>query len=154
MNSLTQWLDEYGESHRHPVNKIIHWICVPVIVFSLLGMLWLIPFPDVRHAVVKINWCTLFLFISLIYYFYLSWCLAIGMLVYSGLMYLLLLTLANTIEHLFAIYLSIFIIAWVGQFIGHQIEGKRPSFFKDMQFLLIGPVWLMSAVYKKLHLDY
>jgi uncharacterized membrane protein YGL010W len=43
-----------------------------------------------------------------------------------------------------------FVLAWIGQFIGHKIEGKKPSFFKDVAFLLIGPAWLMSFIYKKL----
>ena len=44
----------------------------------------------------------------------------------------------------------IFIFAWIGQFIGHKIEGQKPSFFEDIQFLLIGPAWLLSFIYKKL----
>ena len=35
------------------------------------------------------------------------------------------------------------------QFIGHAVEGKRPSFFKDLQFLLIGPIWLLSNLYRR-----
>ena len=46
--------------------------------------------------------------------------------------------------------LAIFIVAWIGQFIGHKIEGKKPSFFEDLQFLLIGPAWLLSFIYNKL----
>jgi uncharacterized membrane protein YGL010W len=48
-----------------------------------------------------------------------------------------------------AICLTLFVVAWIGQFIGHKIEGKKPSFFKDVQFLLIGPAWLLSKVYRK-----
>ena len=44
----------------------------------------------------------------------------------------------------------IFILGWIGQFIGHKIEGQKPSFFEDIQFLLIGPAWLLSFIYKKL----
>jgi uncharacterized membrane protein YGL010W len=50
--------------------------------------------------------------------------------------------------------LLIFILAWVGQFIGHKIEGMKPSFFQDLQFLLVGPMWLMHFVFKKLGLRY
>jgi uncharacterized membrane protein YGL010W len=42
----------------------------------------------------------------------------------------------------------------VGQFIGHKIEGKKPSFFKDILFLLIGPLWLLSFIYKKVGISY
>ena len=50
--------------------------------------------------------------------------------------------------------LIIFVIAWIGQFIGHKIEGKKPSFFEDIQFLLIGPAWLLSFIYNKLGIKY
>jgi len=50
--------------------------------------------------------------------------------------------------------LGIFVIAWIGQFIGHKIEGKKPSFLEDLQFLLIGPAWLLHFIYKKLGIVY
>ena len=56
--------------------------------------------------------------------------------------------------HLLYLYISIFILSWIGQFIGHKIEGKKPSFFEDIQFLLIGPAWLLSFIYKKLGIKY
>ena len=45
-------------------------------------------------------------------------------------------------------------LAWIGQFIGHKIEGEKPSFFEDLQFLLIGPAWLLGAIYQKLGIRY
>ena len=48
----------------------------------------------------------------------------------------------------------IFIVAWIGQFVGHAVEGKRPSFFKDLQFLLIGPLWLLAAAYRRFSVPY
>ena len=56
----------------------------------------------------------------------------------------------NFIDQKFEIFLGIFIISWIGQFIGHKIEGKKPAFVKDLQFLLIGPLWLLSYIYEKL----
>ncbi|MEJ1960555.1 MAG: Mpo1-like protein [Gammaproteobacteria bacterium] len=50
--------------------------------------------------------------------------------------------------------LAIFVTAWIGQFIGHALEGKQPSFFKDVQFLLIGPLWLVAALYRRLGIHY
>ena len=50
--------------------------------------------------------------------------------------------------------LAIFVVAWIGQFVGHAVEGRRPSFFKDLQFLLIGPLWLLSFAYRRLGLRY
>ena len=49
---------------------------------------------------------------------------------------------------------GIFVIAWIGQFIGHKIEGKKPSFLEDLQFLMVGPAWLLSFIYKKVGIKY
>ena len=57
-------------------------------------------------------------------------------------------------SELFMGYITVFILAWIGQFIGHKIEGKKPSFFEDIQFLLIGPAWLLSFIYKKLGIKF
>ncbi len=154
MNYVNQYLEEYSQSHQHPSNKLIHWICVPVIVFSLLGMLWVAPFPRIQHSYLILNWCSLLIIFSSVYYFCLSWHLAIGMLVYNALMYSLLLWLNKTQDNVFILFVCLFVAAWIGQFIGHEIEKKRPSFFKDIQFLLIGPLWLMSAIYRKLNIRY
>ncbi len=155
MKTVQQWLDVYSESHRHPVNKIIHWICIPLIIFSLLGLLWYVPFPMSEViTTVTLNGATVFILAAVLYYFFLTWHLAIGMLVYSVLMYLVLLWTNNLETPLWLVACIIFLFAWAGQFVGHYIEGRRPSFFTDIQFLLIGPLWLMAAVYRKLRLPY
>ncbi len=51
---------------------------------------------------------------------------------------------------LWSVCAALFVLAWIGQFVGHAIEGKRPSFFKDVQFLLIGPLWLLADLYRRL----
>ena len=154
MNTITELLEEYGISHQNPLNKKIHWVCVPVIAFCVLGLLWLIPFPDIQYSFLVVNFTSLFLFFALLYYIVLSWRLGIGMLIYSISMYLLLWCLNDSLDHLPVIYLSLFVLAWIGQFIGHHIEQKRPSFFRDIQFLLIGPLWLLAAIYRRLNIPY
>jgi uncharacterized membrane protein YGL010W len=151
---MHQWLDEYGDSHRHPTNKAIHWICVPAILFSVLGLLWLIPVPDIAAISPWANWATLLMALTTIYYLILAPALAGGMallaVVMFGIIYQLDVALTFPLWRLFA---GIFIVAWIGQFIGHEIEGKKPSFFKDLQFLLIGPAWLMADLYRRLGIE-
>ncbi len=155
MKTIHAWLAEYSESHQHPVNKLIHWICVPSIALSLLGLLWSTPFPTFHYSYpVVLNWATVFLLVVVFYYFLLSWQLAVGMIFYAATMYFILVYLDGLEPPLWLISAVIFAIAWIGQFIGHYIEGKRPAFFKDIQFLLIGPAWLLAIVYRKLHLPY
>jgi uncharacterized membrane protein YGL010W len=160
MRTIDVLLNEYGESHLNKLNKAIHWVCIPLIVFSLMGLLASIPsylisswLPEFYRPYV--NWSTIFLLITITYYFRLSFPLAIGMSLFAiaciiGNVWL-------SIAFPFPLWqtsLSIFVAAWIGQFIGHKIEGKKPSFFKDVQFLMIGPAWLLHFIYKKAGFKY
>jgi len=151
MKSIQQWLDEYSVSHKNPVNKTIHWICVPLIFFSIIGMLYSVQFPVKVVAGMNLNLALIVLAFVTVYYFLLSKSLSVGMLFFS----LLCIALCYEIQlitsiPLWAICVGIFVLAWIGQFYGHSVEGAKPSFLKDLQFLMIGPAWLMSFVYKKL----
>ncbi|MDH3939607.1 MAG: DUF962 domain-containing protein [Xanthomonadales bacterium] len=156
MRKIDQLLAEYGESHENRLNKVIHWICVPVIVWTVVALIWSIPFPwNVGSGIVPVNWAVITLVLAQIYYFRLSRRLGMGLLLYN----LAMLWLTAVIEKaspwpLWQVALAVFVLAWIGQFIGHVFEGKRPSFFKDVQFLLIGPAWLMSFVYRKIGYRY
>jgi len=152
MKKVDTLLNEYSESHQNRINKKIHWVCVPAIMFSLLAILWSLPFPI--NISPLYNWATVLIVLSVIYYFFLSWQLAIGMLFNWMFMILILQWMDGFTVPLWQFAVAIFIVAWVGQFVGHHIEGKRPSFFKDIQFLLIGPVWLLADVYKRFRLRY
>jgi uncharacterized membrane protein YGL010W len=159
MRRIDELLAEYGESHQNHTNKTIHWICVPLIFFSIIGLIVSIPSDSVQAFLGEgnpyANWGTIVLSLVLIYYVTLSFPLSIGMLLFG----VVCLFAANFIGHLriaplWMISLIIFALAWVGQFYGHKVEGKKPSFFKDIQFLLIGPAWLMHFIYKRLGIPY
>ena len=131
-------LARYGESHRNPVNELIHIVCIPAIVFSLLGILWALH-PAVALLVVAA---------ALAYYVTLSRTFALGMGVMAGAMLLVLAMLPDGTVLPTAI--GVFVAAWLGQFIGHHIEGKKPSFFDDLRFLLIGPLFVLSILYRRI----
>src|SRR5512138_1675241 len=155
MRGVEQWLAEYGESHQHATNKALHWICVPVIVVSLIGLLWSIPVPEAfRNLSPLVNWGTLVLALGVLYYLRMSISLALGMLAFVILVTLASVALQSLAWPLLVVCLTLFVVAWIGQFVGHHVEGKRPSFFKDLQFLMIGPLWLMSFVFRKLRIPY
>ena len=155
MRTIDQWLSEYGESHQNRINKILHWLCVPLIVFSLLGLLWSIKSPVIFSSVPFVfNWAVLVVFLVMLYYLFISLKLAFGMLPVIVMLIALLSWIDKLPVSLSLLSLIIFVLAWVGQFIGHRIEGRRPSFFKDLQFLLIGPLWLLSFLYRKLSISY
>jgi uncharacterized membrane protein YGL010W len=148
------WLDEYAVSHRHPVNKALHWICVPLIVWSLIGLLWSLPAPG-RAQLDYANWATYAVAAAVLYYALLSMPLALGVLPVLAAM-LFSVDALSQLAHvpLWAVSAVVFVLAWFGQFVGHAIEGKRPSFFKDLQFLLIGPIWLLAALYRRAGIRY
>ena len=154
MKTIYNWLDAYGESHQNPINKKIHWICVPLIMLSLLGLLSLIEFNFAKYY--KINLASILIILAIIFYIRLSISITVGMILFSGWCIQIINTLESSYDsyQLFKIYTIVFIIAWIGQFIGHKIEGKKPSFFDDLKFLLIGPAWLLSFIYKKLGIKY
>jgi uncharacterized membrane protein YGL010W len=160
MKTTEQWLSEYGESHQNHTNKMVHWVCVPLIMFSIIGLLWSIPsgflsnlFPP--QLADFVNWGTIFLIFALLFYLRLSFTMFAGMLLIATIFvagnYFI---LHYAPLPLWAVSLIIFTGAWIGQFIGHKIEGKKPSFFKDLQFLLIGPAWLLSFIYRKIGIPY
>lgn len=154
MRTLTQWLSEYGESHRNPTNERLHFVCVPAIVLSVFGFLSATPAPGLWAEIPGLDWATLVAALALIYYACLSWTLAAGVLVSFAIMIAIVRVLVYLPWPLWATSLAIFIAAWIGQGIGHGMEGKRPSFFKDIQFLLIGPLWLLAAAYRRLGVRY
>ena len=176
MKSIDSWFDEYGESHQNKTNKIIHWICIPLIFWSIISFLSLIPCEYLgvfNNSVLNsfMHWGTIFIFFGLLFYLRLSFKIFIGMLLFS--IYILIdiyytvtlfdvnrywgiLAEVNGTGKNFLLYSSIliFIFAWILQFVGHKIEGKKPSFLKDIQFLLIGPAWLLGFIYKKLKIKF
>ena len=154
--SADQWFAEYGESHQDHTNETIHWICVPIIFFSVLGLFWSIPVPALLAGPLPwFRWVQLVMLAAMGFYFRLSGPLAFGLLVFICLCYTLVEGLALLGWYpVWKICLSLFVLAWIGQFIGHKIEGEKPSFFKDVVFLLIGPAWLMHFIYQKLRIAY
>jgi len=159
MRKIDMLLSEYGESHQNVTNKTIHWICVPLIFFSIVGLIASIPSAPVQTFLGEsnpyANWATVLLVLVIIYYATLSITLSIGMALFAFLcLYVANIVVRIGFTPLWAVSLSIFVLAWIGQFFGHNIEGKKPSFLKDIQFLLIGPAWLMHFVYKQLGIPY
>jgi uncharacterized membrane protein YGL010W len=155
------YFDKYAESHQNPKNELIHWICVPLIVFSLVGLIWSIPFPYLSFLGAVngyVSWAWFLIAFAVYYYFKLSPVLA-GFMLLLILVFIYAIVVLLNWQHnggpmLWQSCLVIFVLSWVGQFIGHKIEGKKPSFFDDIKFLLIGPIWLMHFVLMRLGIKY
>ena len=157
---LTEWFDEYGLSHQHPTNVLIHKICVPTITVTVVAMLWSLPIipKNIRNAITVNNVGLLnpsLVFIPVLaFYWNLSPTMAITMGILSIILVSLLVVMEKNRMPIFRLALVVFILAWIGQFIGHELEGKKPAFFKDLQFLLIGPLWTLAHAFRDFGIEY
>lgn len=138
MRKVDELFERYGDSHRNRTNETIHWICMPLITWSVLAALWAAS-PAV--ACVGIG-------LSVAFYAWLSVRIAVGMLALMAYP----LTLLGS--HALHVAVAVFVLAWIGQFIGHAIEGRKPSFFEDVKFLLVGPAWLLHLAYRRAGIRY
>jgi len=153
MKTIRDWLDEYGESHQNETNKLIHWICVPAIFFSIVGLMYSIKLPWIISGY-QLNVAVILMALVVIYYASLSNTIWIGMMLFGLICLYLCYLVESSGIRLWLFSVIVFALAWVGQFYGHKVEGKKPSFLKDIQFLMIGPAWLMSFIYQKLGIRY
>ncbi|MEO7012768.1 MAG: Mpo1-like protein [Dokdonella sp.] len=154
MRSLEDWFGNYSQDHRNPLNRVIHWICVPAILWAVMAALWAIPVPA---SIGRPGfWCGMALIAAFAFYWRLSRPIGIAMLVVFVAFGLLTEWLFRSIgaNQLMWTAVSVFVLAWIGQFIGHLIEGARPSFFTDLAYLLIGPAWLADKLMRQLKIGY
>ena len=141
MRAVDQLFTRYAEYHRNPTNKVIHWVCVPLIVWSLLGMLWAAS-PYAAYVAIVL---------AMAFYLWLSLPIAVGMLLMLVVMACALTLLGSEVLPVSA---GVFVVAWIGQFIGHGVEGRRPAFLEDIRSLLVGPAWVLGEMYSKLGTAY
>lgn len=146
---LADYINEYSDSHQNKTNILIHKICVPLIMFSLLGILKALPVP--ASWPLWFDWSLVFVILALVYYSLFKNIRVIAAVLVLVIPMLLILEWLR--PRFFLLSVGIFVAAWIGQFIGHKIEGKKPSFFKDLFFLLIGPVWTMHTLLGQAGID-
>lgn len=157
MRKIDLLFAEYSESHRNSTNKLIHWICVPLIFWSILGFISLIPSKSIGFIYIgEISYVS-FAAIALVTIFYIRLSVVVSIIMFILMVIMESFAYGINIrfkENAWMVYLSVFVITWIFQFVGHKIEGKKPSFLKDLQFLLVGPIWLLSFILKKLGIRY
>jgi uncharacterized membrane protein YGL010W len=151
---VDRWLGHYSEDHRNSTNILIHWICVPLILWTGIALLWLVPVPAMlgRPGL----WAGVAMFFALSFYLRLSRPLGFGMLVAFVALGLITEGFYRLLgaQTLMWLAIIVFVLAWIAQFIGHKIEGKRPSFLTDIAYLLIGPVWLVAKIMRRMGIAY
>lgn len=151
---IDRWFASYSGDHQHPLNQALHVVCVPAIVWSIVALLWCMPTPGTwfRQGI----WAALVLFAAWMFYHRASRPLGYGMLAMFVLMAFLTRWLFDTLgmANLMNLAIGVFIVSWIGQFVGHALEGRRPSFLTDLTYLLIGPAWIVAKLYRRMGWTY
>lgn len=146
---VDRFLGNYSEDHRNPTNQVVHWICVPLIVWTVVALLWLVPVPTALGR--QGFWAAAAMVVALMFYLKLSRPLALAMFLAFAALAAITWLLHGVLgdRGLLWAAIAVFVAAWIAQFIGHRIEGKRPSFLTDLVYLLIGPLWLVSKLFRR-----
>ena len=151
MRQIDKLLDQYGESHQHTTNILIHGIAVPSIFFVTVGLIYAIPVPA-GMAAYQITFAHLIAVPMLIYYFVLSFTIGVAMTLLTVVVFAGIAGLEAVGISVWQFSLVLFVIMWILQFVGHKIEGKKPSFFEDLRFLLVGPAWWWNHFFKRMNI--
>ena len=132
----------------------MHWICVPLILWTVVALLWVVPVPAAigRPGL----WAGVAMFFALTFYLRLSRPLGFSMLIAFVVLGVITEFLYRTLGPMNLMWLAIgvFVLAWIAQFVGHKIEGKKPSFLTDLAYLLIGPAWLVAKIMRRIGIAY
>jgi uncharacterized membrane protein YGL010W len=153
MREIERLINNYGESHQNKTNIWIHAIAVPSIYFVTIGLAWSIPVPElIAHF--NITFAHILAVPTLYYYFKLSGPIGAAMTLltivsFGGIKLLMLLDIS-----VWQFCLALFVVMWILQFVGHKIEGKKPSFFEDLRYLLVGPAWWWVHWLKRMNIQY
>ncbi len=151
---IDRLLGNYSDDHRNPTNQVVPWICVPLIVWTVVALMWVIPvLPGIGRPGL---WAGLGMVAATGYYLKLSRPIALAMVVVFVALALVTHTMYVRLGPATLLWtaIGVFVAAWIAQFVGHEIEGKRPSFLTDVQYLLIGPIWLVGKSLRKLGIAY
>lgn len=150
--SADAWLADFDESHQHPTNRLIHWICAPLMLSGALGLSWAIPVSEAwREAVPWFTWTLVAIILLSLFYAWLSPALSAGMMFVMAIAYSVIVLLELFAPWpLWQISVAAVVVAGIGELVGHRIEGRKPALCTNPIFLLIGPAWPVGLVFKRI----
>lgn len=147
---IDRWFASYSDDHRNEANQAIHVFAVPAILWSVIALLWCIPAPGTLFK--PGIWAVLPMFAAWLFYQRGSRPLGMGMLAVFVTLSVLTWWLHQALGSagLLTLAVAVFVLAWIAQFVGHKLEGRKPSFLTDLVYLLIGPAWVLAKLYRRL----
>lgn len=155
MTETDGWLQRYEETHRDLTNPVVYWAAVPMVVLGTVGLFWALPIPDEFFEISPLlNWGTAFLMATAVYYFIISVSLAIGMLPFIiGIAAVNMWLVESELSHLY-VSLGLLVAGIIGLWLGHRNENALRAVLQDLQFMMIGPAWLLSVLYRRIGIPF
>jgi len=155
MSDTERWLAEYGDNHSRTGNRVLHWIAVPLVIFGLVGFLWALPIPEAFLNISPLlNWGITFLMAAEVYYFIISISLAIGMLPLVVATTVLIAAVYTAVTSLLWFSVVILALGFAGLYLGKGSARDIRGLARDVQLIMIAPVWLLSRLYHRLGIPY
>jgi uncharacterized membrane protein YGL010W len=137
MQDIRAAFADYASFHQTKGNKWFHRLGIPLIMLTALGMLARVRLAEVGRF--RLDTAAVLIAVAVIYYLTLEWRLGIAMLIVSIAFYFVGAWLPMWLN------VSLFILGWIFQFIGHSVyEHKQPAFVRNAVHLLIGPLWILN----------
>ncbi len=146
---------------QHSGSRTLYYLFIPVFFFGLLGLIWMIPFPEI--ALLKkygyhlfVNWASIFIAILIYYYLRLIPMLSYMVLLSIGVMSYLIVQLEYREQAggsaVWLICLVLMLVSLLILWIGSRLETKPPSIREFLSFLVHGPIWLWHLLFEKLRI--
>lgn len=155
MQETDNWLTDYGNAHRELNFPLIYWVSVMTVVMATVGMLWSLPVPEEFARISPVlNWGSIFLMAAVVYYFIISMALAIGMLPVIFAMVLGFVSIADSDWSLPQLSAGLFALSLTGLYLGHISGPGLAGVVRDIQMMMIAPVWLLSRLYRHVGIPY
>lgn len=154
MTSADTWLEAYGRGPARLDAGVSIWICVPLSIFGLTGLLWSVPVPRIFSDSAVLNWGTIFLMATVVYYFIVSITLAFGALPFIVLDVAVVSWLDSLDARLWPVSAALLLTAATAQLIAERLRGRPVTLLRDVQYLMLGPLWLLAAIYRRLGIPY
>ncbi len=155
MTDTERWLAEYGDNHSRTGNRVLHWIAVPLFIFGTVGLLWSLPIPDTFLKISPLlNWGITFLMAAEVYYFIISISLAIGMLPFVIATATLIALLSTAVTSLLWFSIAILTLGMTGLYFAKGSHRNIHGLVRDMQLIMIAPIWLLARLYRRMNIPY
>lgn len=155
MADTDNWLAEYGDNHSRTGSRVLHWIAVPLVIFGTVGLLWSLPIPEAFLDISPLlNWGVTFLMAAEVYYFIISISLAIGMLPFVVATAMLIATLHAAVDSPLWFSVAVLLLGSAALYVSKGSSRSIRGLTRDIQLIMIAPVWLLSRLYQSVGIPF